>query len=635
MRTDPMPWDQRRSLARRCFLEGEPVPEGLVSASVLRSWERSRHYGLSVGDKVLHGPIRASDLRDARAGLQALLNIAVPELGRLHEALPHGQWMFSCVSDAGVVLTSIGRVEAGELSSGLRAGNRLHEPAAGTTGPGCALAERRPVIISAGEHYLDEASRFSCAAVPLFDHRGRMVGVLNASSSRDCRPIQLLDALVLSSKAIQRELVRHQTAAAYLHVHARADMLGTPLEGVLAIGPDGEIVGANDDARGALREGAADLEGLAVEALLGCSLARLLDCAGDAPRRLVLGNGLCLHARVERPQETRLALAPRRPGADPASVESAEPTITRALRHVIHAMQRQLPVLIQGETGTGKEVFARASHAASARAQGPFVAVNCSAIPADLIEAELFGYEDGAFTGARRGGAPGRFEQAHGGTVLLDEIGDMPLALQAKLLRVLQERRIARLGCGAERPIDVAVVCATHLDLEALMAQKRFREDLYYRINGVRVSLPPLRERADFSQIVAHIMDREACGFQLSDDALALLAAFSWPGNIRQLDTVLRFAITALECEGGRGGIIEIDHLPDDFRAAATRAPGVSDPAARLTQEVSSLERGIVREALAARGGNRTRAARDLGISRATLYRKLGPAARRPPDDPM
>jgi sigma-54 dependent transcriptional regulator, acetoin dehydrogenase operon transcriptional activator AcoR len=318
--------------------------------------------------------------------------------------------------------------------------------------------------------------------------------------------------------------------------------------------------------------------------------------------------------------------------------------IAAKVRRVI---DRDIPILILGETGTGKELLARAIHQESQRSRQPFIAVNCASIPDTLIESELFGYEEGAFTGARRKGAVGKILQANGGTLFLDEIGDMPIALQAHLLRVLQERQVVPLGStSSNKPmaVDVAIVCATHRNLREMIAAQTFREDLYYRLNGLAVKLPALRERSDLAALAERIVLREASrSLTLSPEVAELLARCPWPGNVRQLFNVLRTA--CVMAAGERA--IRREHLPDDFLdevgALDARTPAVPPSRAEMpatatavaaqatplptdnpaSRSLDDIEIDAIRHALDAAGGNISEAAKRLGISRNTIYRKL------------
>lgn len=298
---------------------------------------------------------------------------------------------------------------------------------------------------------------------------------------------------------------------------------------------------------------------------------------------------------------------------------SRSPSMGRVLALLPSVADSRSNVLIRGETGTGKEVLARAIHAGGPRAHRRFVAINCGAIPDALLESELFGYKAGAFTGAVRD-KPGRFALAHGGTLFLDEIGEISPAMQVKLLRVLQERVCEPLGGLEPEPVDVRVVAATHRDLEAMVAAGEFRQDLYYRLNVVRLDLPPLRDRReDIPQLVTGFVERFAAeqGKEVrgvTSEALSLLAAHDWPGNIRELENAVERAF--VECASGWIGL---EHLPPE--RVPRRDPGAAVPGLRAARGNSEAE--AVLAALERRGGGRSAAARDLGIHRSTFYRML------------
>ena len=283
---------------------------------------------------------------------------------------------------------------------------------------------------------------------------------------------------------------------------------------------------------------------------------------------------------------------------------------------------KPIALLIQGESGVGKEWFARAAHDGGPRRDGPFVAINCAAMPESLIEAELFGYRQGAFTGGRREGQAGLLRQAHGGTLFLDEIGDMPLSLQTRLLRVLQERQVVPLGGGTPVAVDFALVSASNRRLREDADQGRFRADLYYRINGLAVELPPLRERGDFEALAARMLaDIEpARPLRMAPALLAQLAGHGWPGNLRQCASVLRTACAMLD---PHEDCLQWQHLPDDFQAELAQTARSGPRLDAAPQSLDELSRSAVRQALENCRGNVTQAARMLGISRQTLYRKL------------
>ena len=282
------------------------------------------------------------------------------------------------------------------------------------------------------------------------------------------------------------------------------------------------------------------------------------------------------------------------------------------------AARRDTAVLLMGESGTGKELLARSLHRNSPRASGPFVGVNCSAIPDTLLESELFGHRRGAFTDARED-QRGLFQAANHGTLFLDEIGDMAPALQAKLLRVLQEKEVRPLGAAAPVPVNVRVVTATHRDLDALVRQERFRQDLLYRINVVEVWVPPLRDRLeDLTPLTQHLLDKLGTRLELpsctiAPEAMTVFGRYPWPGNVRELENVIERALVL-----GSGTVINVEDLPDRLTEHAALTPG-----GRANCRLIDVERDHIRRTLETVGGNKAAAARALDVNRKTLYRKL------------
>ncbi|MDO9436876.1 propionate catabolism operon regulatory protein PrpR [Hydrogenophaga sp.] len=319
----------------------------------------------------------------------------------------------------------------------------------------------------------------------------------------------------------------------------------------------------------------------------------------------------------------------RMPGARHTFTDllGTSPAFLQAVQAARRYAATELGVLITGESGTGKELFAQAMHNASSRASGPFLALNCSALPESLLESELFGYEEGAFTGSRRGGKPGLFEAAHRGTVFLDEIGDMPLPLQTRLLRVLQEREVTRLGGNAPIPVDVRIIAATHQPLEAMVAERRFRGDLYYRLNLLRLLVPPLRERVvDIEVLATSVLHRRLTQLQCGHDPKAVmqrllprLQAHAWPGNVRELENVCD-RVAVLHAQSARvDGVSLADLLYD----CPELAPPPAEAGVNSMVLAPSDDEAELRAALRRHAGHRARTAEALGISRATLWRRL------------
>ena len=299
-----------------------------------------------------------------------------------------------------------------------------------------------------------------------------------------------------------------------------------------------------------------------------------------------------------------------------------ESSVIKNLKEVARKFaQTDSPVLILGATGTGKELFAHAVHSVSGRSQGPFVCLNCATVPKDLLESELFGYEEGAFTGARKGGKPGQIELAGGGSLYLDEIGEMPLNAQAKLLRVFEEKTLVRLGGIKSHQADFRLIAATNRDLRQMIQRGEFREDLYFRLNTMTLSIPPLAERpGDILLLVRHFMKtRDRADRRVSDEALASLQSYSWPGNIRELRNVIDRALSLAS-----GPVIDIEHLSQDVLGLTCGAQELSgSPDRSLAEEVARFEKTLLARAVEVTGGNMSKAAKLLGISRSSFYEKL------------
>ncbi|MFJ2689346.1 sigma-54-dependent Fis family transcriptional regulator [Pseudomonas sp. NPDC087336] len=616
---------EARLAREKLHLEGE-VPDGVLRAEIDASWRRSLSHGVHFNAKHELALESSASVDVLLASNRLLIDAALPAIDYLAERQGKEGLIILANSDA-TILAVEGRADRlkGSGLQDITLGACWSEAARGTNALGTALVEARPTLIDCGEHYLDRLSDFSCTSVPIHCPQGDILGVLDLT--REGPLGRAHDSTALLAMAVSQIESRVFNSSypdeIVLAFHSRRQYLESPWQGLLAVSLGGQILAVSAQACQLLHAERSALVGRRCEEFLGVDglqlLARLHQGGVGS---LQTAKGEFFYKTLRAPQRTLNVGTPPR---SPAKTAKAQPDLeslagsnaryARALRMARQGLANQLPVLLLGETGTGKEVIARALHMAGSRCDKPFVAVNCAAIPEGLIESELFGYREGAFTGSRRGGMVGRLQQAHGGTLFLDEIGDMPLALQARLLRVLQDRKVAPLGAGEEQDIDVALICATHRDLKRLVQDKHFREDLFYRVNGISVMLPALREREDFSALVGRLLARlDAPNVVLHDDLNHLLEGYHWPGNIRQLEMVLR---TALAMREPGDTVLTLDHLPDSMLDELNAG---ERPQAGSIRE-NELE--MIRQSLDSHQGNVSAAADALGISRATLYRKL------------
>jgi transcriptional regulator of acetoin/glycerol metabolism len=604
----------------RFFAEGER-PTGLVSKVILESWQRCAALGLAARLRPEVEPLGASALHELHDRHESLRRLCRPELEALHASARAAGAIAVLTGPDGLVLDAIGDAafldKAARVS--LRPGVPWREDATGTNAIGTALVERRAVEVRGGEHYFEPYRILSCSAAPILDPFGRLAGVLDLSGEAGVHHVHALGMVQLVVDQIEHRLFEDMCADRELiRLHNDADLLGTPREGVLMF-EGHRLVAANRYALALLGLDWAELGRRRYDELFSGAMPR-----SSAITHLRDHSGNLLHAR-RPPQKIRPTPTSNRR----ASSRTTKPVVNAALEaqimRAVRLLDADIPVLLQGETGTGKEVFARLLHQRCARAAAPFVAINCAALPEGLIESELFGYAPGAFTGARKEGSPGLLREADGGVLFLDEIGDMPLSLQSRLLRVLQEREITALGGARASAVDFALIAASHRDLRAAVEAQAFRADLFYRIAQSHVTLPPLRLQADLRGIIVQLwisLGAEGAGLKLDEAATNALVACSWPGNFRQLTAVLREIIALAE----PGTTIGRHDLPDLGGAPEPAGPGIA-PAhvtgAAPAMSLDAIECDAMRSALAAAGGNTSAAARRLGVSRSTLYRRL------------
>lgn len=643
--------------ARQHLLESGQCPGGLVHERLTRSWSRSMAAGLVPTGRVLAPePASSGSLRQALSASHSLLAHSRPIMEYVFDQVRHSQSVVVLADPRGMLVHTLGDPLFADKAArvALACGASWHEEHRGTNAVGTALVERSAVQIHGSEHFLERNSFLTCAASPILSATGDLLGILDISG--DHRSGQAhghtLGLVSTAARMIEnRLLVATCQRNLRLHLHTQPEGIGSVAEGIVVVSEDGWIVGANRVALTQLGLQTGDIGATLLERVLDVRLDDLLtrhQRRSSQTHMLRLHSGATLFAQLQadaatwptRRASSAAHLQPAQPAGDAlAQIDTGDARWRAAADKVRRVVGKPIAVLIQGECGVGKEVFARALHASGPRHAAPFVAINCGAIPESLIEAELFGYVGGAFTGARKEGSLGRLREAHGGTLFLDEIGDMPLPMQTRLLRVLQERSVTPVGSGTAVPVDFALVCATHCQLLEAAAQGRFRQDLYYRINGLTVQLPALRERSDFgalAQRLLHDLHPERA-LQLAPDLYAQLAGYAWPGNLRQVASVLRTACAML---GDEEDTLDWVHMPDDLIAAlslplknAVAAPCPTDqvPAQNATLNLQELSHAAIQQALQSTRGNVTQAARQLGISRQTIYRKLEASAARQP----
>jgi transcriptional regulator of acetoin/glycerol metabolism len=633
MQTFPQTGSKAINQARSQFFSTGILPAGLVSETIARSWQRSFAKGVQPDKKQAVLPILPMNtLHDLTSQNHVLLENSRPVMENLYEQIQDTSSMVILADKTGVILHSIGDMDFSNLADmvSLRTGGVWSEEIQGTNAIGTALVEQMPVRITGGEHFTTANGFLSCSASPVFDPYGNVLGILDVSG--DCLASQqhTMALVRISTQQIENQMIAAGfTTDIILHFHSRPEFIGSLYEALAVFSMDGKLKAANRSALLHLgldryryqQTDFTDLFTLRFDALL-VQTGQLL--------QLRTNNGVAIFARARVPlAKTRVSASQDHP-SDITALEAlnlGDNSMRLAIDRVRKVLKHDIPVLLEGESGTGKELFARAMHSTGKRSNRPFVALNCAAIPEGLIESELFGYQEGAFTGASRKGSIGKIRQANGGTLFLDEIGDMPLPLQARLLRVLQERIVTPLGGKELFQVDIAVICATNRKLRDEILAGRFRKDLYYRLNGLIVSLPRLRDREDRLRL-AQAMVGELAGsgrdIRISHEVLELLERHPWPGNIRQLHSVLRTAIALLD----DGDEIKLEQLPEDFldyfnepllsgKTEASVDSGV--PPLSLDQ----LEQAAIQKALRECGGNVSAAARRLGIARNTLYRKL------------
>jgi PAS domain S-box-containing protein len=638
--------------AWRAFIETGEINNHVIRPVIAESWKRSRSYGVDPYTSKRPDKLHTEEIEKRYKKMEKLINISKPFMSSLYSIVENSGFIVRLADDEGYILVTLGDKDIIEGRKGLNIfpGDNCSEQRIGTNAIGTSIVAGTPLQVFAAEHYCRDYHIWTSSACPIRDTRGRIIGVLSMTGEYDKVHPHTLGMVVAAVEAIENQMEidekNQQLAMAVKHFHAIMESIS---EGLVSVDEKGRITEINYTAR--------KMVGIREDEIIGQNIKRLFDTntrkilnvlktgKGFSEEEMVLETrqrsircittatpilmekekvaGAVITIREIKTVHNlvnRMVGANARFGFDDILGESQK--IKEAIRLAKLAAANTTTVLLMGESGTGKEMFAQAIHNFSSRRDGSFVFLNCGAIPRELVASELFGYVEGAFTGAKRGGHPGKFELADGGTIFLDEIGDMPLDAQAHLLRVLETKQITRIGGNKVIPVDVRVIAATHKDLEAEVRAGNFRQDLFFRLNVMPIKIPPLRERKeDIPILIAHFKEKlgEHMGKAVSTIDRKFLRAmmhYSWPGNVRELQNVLQQAINLAD-----GDVLTEEHLPDSIRNSGT--PFLNNMLGDEPLSLEEVEKREIVRTLQIFNGNITKTAESLGIGRNTLYRKM------------
>ncbi|OPF62925.1 sigma-54-dependent Fis family transcriptional regulator [Hydrogenophaga sp. H7] len=568
-------------------------------------------------------------LREHQDQMEALLQIARHGLESLYSKVAGLGYVVLLTDARGVTVDFLGDLvfEPSLRKAGLYLGADWSEHHAGTCGVGTCISTGQALTVHLDDHFDATHIPLTCTTAPVYDSAGQLSAVLDISQLSSNQPKESQHLALQLVKMYAHDIEN----AAFLHRHRHdwvlrlshaPQFLDVQPDYLLALDANGRVVGHNRRAQLVLQKGE-PLLGMGFEQLFGLpfgQIGRFVMTQPSDQRAVMLAGGKQLVFLSAVPPPARpVASAPReerRVPAPLAALSAGDAALDRQVERVARLVNTPISLLITGETGSGKEYFAKAVHTASERRSRPFVAVNCAAIPEHLIESELFGHLPGSFSGASPKGKRGLIAEADGGTLFLDEIGDMPLALQARLLRVLSEREVLPVGATKPVPVNIRVIAATHAPLEQLVLAGRFRDDLYYRLKGAHIQLPPLRERSDLGAMITRLLGHRA----ITPAALQRLLAHRWPGNLRELRNVLDYAASL--CADGP---IDLDDLPE---LSMARLPSQAD----TTEAAHDDGPEALLQALRAAHWNVSAVARAMGLSRMTLYRRMKRAGIVPPN---
>jgi len=630
------------------YLDGSNIDTDVVRQDILSSWQRCQEMKVDPMSNTKI-EIKKKFLNELIKRKLYLINISLPFMKRIYDSIRGTGFQIVLCDEDGCLLKVMGdpRIIKRTRQVQLSVGGIWSERLKGTNAIGTAIAERRPVQVHSAEHFCKSNHFLTCSASPIFDPEGQLIGVLDVTG--DCRfaSPHTLGMVVSAVTAIEQQLrqVKFTTKTYFDNAMYKA-IINSINDPIISMDIMGNIIKANKKALAIIPCQSESLESLNIKDLIdNVSMVSSVSNTNKNKKEFfieisskkffasqsplfddsdkIVGSTLQLkEIKHKEVQKKNLAFQAEFTFAD---IIGNTEHILKAKEIAMKAARSSSTVLILGESGTGKELFAHAIHNASDRCDKPFIVVHCAAIPETLIESELFGYEEGAFSGAKKGGQAGKFEQANGGTIFLDEIGEMPPATQVKLLRVLQVRKITRLGAAQEKPVDIRVISATNKDLQEGVKKGTFRKDLYYRINVIPIKIPPLREQIANIPILAQHFLTQICselgreGLSMSDEFINALLRYDWPGNIRELRCVIERAVNLVDDNCTIGS--EYLFFEDFYQTDSQQMSELQQRKDFLS--LGEIEKDTIVNVLRHCEGNVTLAASRLRIGRTTLYRKL------------
>lgn len=638
-------FDPRIQDSWKKFVEGHFIT-GEVRQIIVDSWLNSVKNGISPFQKKANRVLAEKEIIYNESLNKDLIDVSLPVMENLYKFVAGSGFTVTLVDNKGIILKIIGDQE---VVSSISKGNFIigadwSEESAGTNAIGLALKVNQPIQVISYEHFCICSHNSTCSAAPIHDTEGNIIGILDMTGDFEKAHSHTLGMVVASVHGIEKQLEtkyaweKYNLANSYLNA-----IVESVSEGMMAVNEDGIITHINSCAIKILEGSKDEIIGRNFRTYFKSSLLieNKKDLSGLTDREVdIVNNGKVKKAIIS---SRKIEGLPR--GMKGAVIVFNEINRTRKLVQRMSGLEAKLTfkdilgknemflktvklaenaarshsnILLLGESGTGKDVFAQAIHNASHSSNGPFVAINCGAIPRELISSELFGYIDGAFTGAKRGGNPGKFEMAEGGTIFLDEIGEMPLELQTILLRVIENKSIMRIGGQDSIPVNVRIIAATNRDLVKEVDQGNFRRDLYYRLNVISINLLPLREHKDDIPLLCDQFIKKM-NYQLGKNVNEIeekvyqyFNAYDWPGNIRELYNILERSMNIVQCSK-----LLVNFLPYEF----TTCQKVKNPVQHNSFE--ELEKELITNLMTEHSGNITKIANKLGVARTTLYRKL------------